>query len=106
VSKLNIEFIFDAKESNYSKLECYRIYDFATNELVQDVKLNKSVVRIDRKNKLIYFMNMNCETHWILEKQYFYKIIQEFMKQVEDFNCKDYTICQDTSGGEIYYKYR
>ena len=54
---------------------------------------------------MIYFMNMETDGHWILEKNYYYKIIQEFLKQTERYNCKDYLICGDCSGGELYYKY-
>jgi hypothetical protein len=103
---MNIEFIYNEGESKYADLECYTIFDFEENKLVYDVKLNKSIVRIDRRNKIIYFVGMHCETHWILERNYFYKIIQEFMKRVEDYNCKDYIVYQATSGGEIYYKYK
>ena len=98
-------FIYDTTESKYSNLECYFIYDLTTNELVQDVKLNKTMIRIDRNNKIIYFMNFETEDHWILEKNYFMKIIQKFMDQADDYDCENYTICPDTSGGELYYKY-
>ena len=103
---MNIEFIYSTTESKYSKLECYEIYDFEENELVKDVKLNKIMIALDRNNKLIYFCGMECGTHWILEKNYFYKIIQEFMKKMKDYDCEDYTIYQDCTGGQIYYKYK
>lgn len=102
---MNIEFIYDLVESRYANLESYSVYDFGENKLVEDVKLKKTLIMLDRKNKLIYFMNMECETHWILEKQYFYKIIQEFMKKVKDYDCEDYIVHPDCTGGEIYYKY-
>ena len=103
---MNIQFIYDIVESNYSNLDCYSIYDFTTNELVHDVKLNKSVVRIDRNNKIIYFMGMETEGLWILEKNYYYKIIQEFMNNLEMYNCNGYLVYEDTTGGQLYYKYK
>ena len=102
---LDIQFIYDLVESNYSNLECYSIYDFTENSLVYDVKLNKSLVMIDRNNKLVYLMHMETEDHWILEKNYFRKIIEIFINEMDKFDCKDYVICEDCSGGKIYYKY-
>lgn len=102
---MNIEFIYNVVESKYSNLECYSVYDFRDNNLVEDIKLNKVSIMLDRKNKMIYFMNMNADGHWIIEKNYYYKIIQEFLKQAEKYDCKDYLICGDCSGGELYYKY-
>ena len=50
---MNIQFIYDVVESNYSNLECYSVYDFTDNNLVEDVKLNKVSIMLDRKNKMI-----------------------------------------------------
>lgn len=102
---MNIQFIYDLVESNYSNLDCYSIYDFENNNIVEDVKLNKSLVMIDRNNKMIYFMGMETEEHWILAKNYYFKIMQEFVNNMERYGCKDYLIYEDCSGGLIYYKY-
>lgn len=103
---MGIQFIYDTVESNYSNLECYSVYDFEENKLVEDVKLNKTLVMLDRNNKIIYFMNFEVDNHWILAKNYFIKIIQEFMKRAKDYNCEDYTVYKDCTGGQIYYKYK
>lgn len=101
----NIMFIYDSKESRFSNLECYYIYDTKTNEIVQDIKLNKTVVGIDRKNKLIYFMGMETEEHYILAKQYYYKLIQQFLNDAKNYSCEGYDIFYGTTGGMLYYKY-
>ena len=51
---LDIEFIYGVEESKYTGMESYYIYDFKDNDIVYDVNLNRSLVAIDRKNKLIY----------------------------------------------------
>ncbi len=102
---MDIQFIYDVVESKYSNLECYSIYDFKNNDVVYDTKSNKSLIMIDNKNKIIYFMGMETEEHWILEKHYYYKIIQEFIDNSERYGCKDYLVFEDCSGGKIYYKY-
>lgn len=103
---MNIQFIYDVVESNYSNLDCYSIYDFTNNELIYDVKSNKSLIMIDRNNEIIYFMGMETEGHWILDKTYYYKIIQEFINNSEKYGCKNYLIYEDCTGGKIYYKYK
>ncbi len=103
---MNIQFIYDVVESNYSNLDCYSIYDFANDELIYDVKSNKSLIMIDRNNEIIYFMGMETEGRWILDKAYYYKIIQEFINNSEKYGCKNYLIYEDCTGGKIYYKYK
>ena len=100
----NIVFIYDSKESRFSNLECYYIYDTKTNEIVQDVKLTKSMISIDRSKKLVYFTGMETENHYILAKMYFYKIIKQFLDD-EASECNNYTVVKNCTGGEIYYKY-
>lgn len=102
---MDIQFIYDVVESNYSGLECYSIYDFVNNDVVYDVNSKKCTIALDIKNKIIYFLNMETEEHWILEKQYYYKIIEEFMNNTERYGCKDFIVFEDCSGGQIYYKY-
>ena len=100
----NIAFIYDTKESRYSNLECYYIYDTKNNEIVQDLKLTKTMISIDRDNKLIYFTGMETEDHYILAKMCFYKIIKQFLED-EIYECNNYTVVKNCTGGEIYYKY-
>ena len=100
----NIVFIYDSKESRFSNLECYYIYDTKTNEIVQDIKLTKSMISIDRSKKLVYFTGMETENHYILAKMYFYKIIKQFLDD-EASECNNYTVVKNCTGGEIYYKY-
>jgi hypothetical protein len=102
---LDIEFIYDLEESKYTGLECYSIYDFTDNDFVYDIKLKKSIIALDTTNKIIYFLNMETEEHYILAKNYYYKIIKEFMDKAVDYNCKDFTVFEDCTGGQIYYKY-
>jgi hypothetical protein len=102
---LDIEFIYDLEESKYTGLECYSIYDFTDNDFVYDIKLKKSIIALDITNKIIYFLNMETEEHYILAKNYYYKIIKEFMDKAVDYNCKDFTVFEDCTGGQIYYKY-
>lgn len=102
---MDIQFIYDVVESKYSNLECYMIYDFKDNEPVHDFKLKKSLIMIDKPKKLIYFMNMETGNHYIIEKLYYYKIIQMFLNDAENYDCKGFTVYPDCSGGEIYYKY-
>lgn len=100
----NIRFIYDTKESRFSNMECYYLYDVKTNEIIYDVKLNKTMIMIDRPNKLIYFMGMETEEHYILEKQFYYKLIKQFIED-EAYECNNYTVMKNCTGGEIYYKY-
>lgn len=100
-----VEFIYNSKNSRYSTLECYDIYDTNDLELVYDLKYNRSYIGIDRKNKTIYFMSMDAEDHWILEKQYYFKIIKEFLANASVYDCEGYTVNADCTGGKIYYKY-
>lgn len=102
---MNIQFIYDIVESNYTGLECYSIYDFTDNNVVYDVKLKKSIIALDTKNKIIYFLNMETENHYILDKMYYSKLIQEFMNNTERYGCKDFIVYENTTGGQIYYKY-
>jgi hypothetical protein len=102
---LDIEFIYDLEESKYTGLECYSIYDFTDNDFVYDIKLKKSIIALDITNKIIYFLNMETEEQYILAKNYYYKIIKEFMDKAVDYNCKDFTVFEDCTGGQIYYKY-
>ena len=100
----NIVFIYDSKESIFSNLECYYIYDIKNNEIVQDIKLTKSLISIDRSKKLVYFTGMETEDHYILAKMYFYKIIKQFLED-EASECNNYTVVKNCTGGGIYYKY-
>lgn len=102
---MNIQFLYDIVESNYTGLECYSIYDFTDNDVVYDVKLKKSIIALDMNNKIIYFLNMETEEHYILAKNYYYKIIKEFMNKVDNYGCKDFIVFEDCTGGQIYYKY-
>lgn len=102
---MDIQFIYDLVESNYTGLECYSIYDFTDNNVVYDIKLNKSIVALDRDNKIIYFLRMETDEHWILEKNYYRKIIEKFMKELDKYACEDFIVFEDCSGGKIYYKY-
>ena len=102
----DVQFIYDVVESNYSNFECYSVYDFINNGLVYDLKEHKTMAMIDRRNKIIYFMGMKTEGHWILEKNYYYKIIQEFVNNLDRYGCEGYLIYEHCSGGEIYYKYK
>ena len=97
----NIVFIYDTKESRFSNLECYYIYDIKNNEIVQDIKLTKSLISIDRNNKLIYFTGMETEDHYILAKMCYYKIIKQFLED-KAYECNNYTVVEDCTGGEIY----
>ena len=101
----NIQFIFDVEETKHTDWECYVAYDFTQNEVVRDIKLNKTIVGLDRKNKLIYFMGMETEDHHILAKQYYYKLIQQFLNNAENYFCEGYDIFHGTTGGMLYYKY-
>ena len=38
----NIQFIFDVEETKHTDWECYVAYDFTQNEVVRDIKLNKT----------------------------------------------------------------
>ena len=102
----DVQFIYDVVESNYSNLECYSVYDFINNGLVYDLKEHKTMAMIDRRNKIIYFMGMDADGHWILEKNYYFKIIQEFVNDLKRYDCEGYLIYEDTTGGSIYYKYK
>ena len=103
---MDIQFIYDVVESNYTGLECYSIYDFTDNNVVYDVKLKKSTIALDTKNKVIYFLNMETDEHYILAKSYYYKIIKEFIDKSKDYGCEDYKVFEDTTGGQIYYNYK
>ena len=50
---MDIQFIYDVVESNYSGLECYSIYDFVNNDVVYDVNSKKCTIALDIKNKII-----------------------------------------------------
>lgn len=102
---MNIQFIYDIEESKYSNLECYSIYDLDNNDVVYDMKGEKSIVAVDHLNEIIYFFRMDTEEHWILAKKRFNNIIKKFISESEFYGCKDYLIFKDCSGGEIYYKY-
>ena len=102
---MNIDFIYDLEESKYTGLECYSIYDFTDNDFVYDIKLKKSIIALDINNKIIYFLNMETGDHYILAKNYYYKILKEFMNQADIYECKDFIVFEDFSGGQIYYKY-
>ena len=102
---MNIEFIYDIVESKYTGLECYSIYDFTDNEVVYDVKLKKSIIALDMTNKIIYFLNMETGEHYILAKNYYYKIIKEFINNADKYDCKDFIVFENCTGGQIYYKY-
>lgn len=100
-----IEFIYDIEESKHSDWECYVAYDFDNSEIVKDIKLNKTLVGLDRKNKLIYFMGMECGEHEILAKMYYNKLIKQFLENAENYFCEGYDIFYGTTGGMLYYKY-
>ena len=51
-------------------------------------------------------MGMDADGHWILEKNYYFKIIQEFVNDLKRYDCEGYLIYEDTTGGQIYYKYK
>ena len=102
---IDIQFIYDTKESKYNNLECYSLYDPKMKETIYDTNLEKSMVAIDRRNKLIYFLHMETEEHWILEKNFYFKIIENFLKDAKYYDCENYTVFKDCSGGQIYYKY-
>ena len=102
---MDIQFIYDVVESNYTGLECYSIYDFTDNNVVYDVKLKKSTIALDTKNKVIYFLNMETDEHYILAKSYYYKIIKEFINNADKYDCKDFIVFENCTGGQIYYKY-
>lgn len=102
---MNIEFIYGVEESHYTGMESYYVYDFTNNDVIYDLNLNKSLVTIDRNNKLIYFLCMDTKEHYILAKSYYLKIMQEFINQSDKFDCIDYKVSEDCSGGEIYYRY-
>ena len=103
---MDIQFIYDTVASNYSNLDCYGVYDFTDNNLIYDVKSNKTLVMLDRNNKIIYFMGMETKGHWILAKNYYFKIIQDFVNNMDKYGCEDYLIYEDCTGGKIYYKYK
>ena len=98
-------FIYDSKESRFSKLECYYIYDSVNQEILEDNKLNKCSICLDRENKLIYFMGMEVGEHYILEEQFYIKIIKKFMDERKCYNCEDYDVFMGTTGGMMYYKH-
>ena len=50
---MNIQFIYDIVESNYTGLECYSIYDFTDNDVVYDVKLKKSIIAFIYDNSFL-----------------------------------------------------
>ena len=100
---MRYQFIYQTKESRYSKLETYYIFDTKTNEFVYDVFNNVGCISLDRQNKIIYFYGMHTDYHWILEKVY-YKIIEEFLDLTIAFDIIGYTIDEDCIGGKIYYK--
>jgi hypothetical protein len=102
---LNIEFIYGVDESQFTGMESYYIYDLTANDTICDLNLNRSLIAIDRNNKLIYFLCMETHHHYILAKEYYFKIIQKFMSRLDYFDCEDYKVSEDCSGGEIYYKY-
>ena len=33
-----------------------------------------------------------------------YKILKEFMNQADKYECKDFIVFEDCTGGQIYYK--
>lgn len=102
---LDIEFIYGKEESQYLGMESYYIYDLKSKDVIYDTKLNKSIVSLDRNEKRIYFLCMDTGEHYILAKCYYLKIMQEFINRAERFECKDYEVYPDCTGGEIYYKY-
>jgi hypothetical protein len=48
---------------------------------------------------------METGEHYILAKNYYYKILKEFMNQADMYECKDFIVFEDCTGGQIYYKY-
>ena len=103
---MNIEFVYYSQKSRYSHLECYSVYDLKNKELIYDSKNDRTEVILDRKNKIIYFMGMEANGLWILEKGFYFKIIKEFLKNEKRYNCENYTIDDNCTGGQIYYKYK
>ena len=100
---MRYQFVYQAKESRFSKLETYHIFDTKTNEFVYDVYNNVGCISLDRKNRRIYFYGMHTDYHWILEKFYF-EIIEEFLDSAIAFDIIGYTVDEDCVGGKIYYK--
>ena len=50
-------------------------------------------------------MGMETEDHYILAKQYYYKLIQQFLNIAENYFCEGFDIFHGTTGGMLYYKY-
>lgn len=100
-----IEFVYNSKESRFSNLECYDVYDLKLNDFMYDNKAEKMSIAINREAKLIYFLHMDAGEHYILEKMVHFKIIQKFLSQAKEYDCENFTVYKDCTGGEIYYKY-
>jgi hypothetical protein len=47
---------------------------------------------------------METEDHYILAKMYYYKIIKQFLED-KKYECNNYTVVKNCTGGDIYYKY-
>ncbi len=101
---MRYQFVYNAKESRYSKMESYYIYDTKDKKYIFDMYNNIGCISLDRDNRRIYFYGMHVAEHWILENFYL-EIIQEFLELAEGFNIVGYTIDEDCVGGKIYYKY-
>lgn len=101
---MRYQFIYHSKESRFSKLETYHVYDTKYQEYVYDIYNNVCCVSIDRDERIIYFYGMHVDSHWILEK-YYYDIIEEFINLAELYDIIGYKIDEECVGGQIYYKY-
>ena len=102
---MRYHFIYNSKESRYSKLETYYVYDTQERNYVYDENKNVTCVALDRDHKVIYFYGMHTSSHWIL-KGFYNDIILSFLNMVDAFNALDYTVDEDCVGGKIYYQFK
>ncbi len=102
---MKYQFIYDSKESKFCSVDCYYVYDTRDGKRVTDVYDNTTCIHIDRHKRIIYFYGMHTDYHWILEKQVFFNIINEFLELADAFGIIGYHIDEDCVGGKIYYKY-
>jgi hypothetical protein len=100
---MRYEFLYDSKESRYSGIEKYYVYDTVSKDYVYDIHGNKTCVGINREYETIYFFDMHIGEHWILEK-FFLCIIEEFISRAEMYGIINYRIDDLCIGGQIYYK--
>ena len=50
-------------------------------------------------------MGMEVGEHYILEEQFYIKLIKKFMDERKFYDCEDYDVFMGTTGGMMYYKH-